>query len=79
LSAVLVFRRFLDFYKLQPHHLPGNTVFYLSSFVSFMEGFVGLLPTVETFARFYNLRINSIGDGGGAPVTTNLGRACGSA
>jgi hypothetical protein len=62
LSAVLVFRRFLDFYELQPHHLPGNTVFYLSSFVSFMEGFVGLLPTVETFARFYNLWINLIQD-----------------
>jgi hypothetical protein len=54
--------RFLDFYKLEPHHLPGNAVFYLSSFVSFMEGFVGLWPTVETFARFYNLRINSIQD-----------------
>ncbi|KAM0921736.1 hypothetical protein ACQ4PT_006674 [Festuca glaucescens] len=56
------FRRFLDFYELQPHHLPANAIFYLSSFVSFMEGFVGLLPTVETFARFYNLRINSIQD-----------------
>jgi hypothetical protein len=27
-----------------------------------MEAFVGLLPTVDTFARFYNLRINSIQD-----------------
>jgi hypothetical protein len=27
-----------------------------------MEGFVGLSPSVETFARFYNLRINSIQD-----------------
>jgi hypothetical protein len=27
-----------------------------------MEVFVYLLPTVETFARFYNLRINSIQD-----------------
>jgi hypothetical protein len=24
------FRRFLDFYELQPHHLPGNAIFYLS-------------------------------------------------
>jgi hypothetical protein len=22
------FRRFLDFYELQPHHLPGNTIFF---------------------------------------------------
>ncbi|KAK1651342.1 hypothetical protein QYE76_069147 [Lolium multiflorum] len=56
------FRQFLNFYKLQPHHLPGNAVFYLSSYVSFMEAFVGLLPTVDTFARFYNLRINSVQD-----------------
>jgi hypothetical protein len=53
LPASDFFRRFLDFYELQPHHLPVNIIFYLSSFVSFMEGFVGLLPTVETFARFY--------------------------
>ncbi|KAK1652290.1 hypothetical protein QYE76_070095 [Lolium multiflorum] len=62
LPASEFFWRFLDFYRLQPHHVPGNAVFYLSSFVSFMEGFVGLWPTVETFARFYNLRINSIQD-----------------
>jgi hypothetical protein len=62
LPASNFFRRFLDFYELQPHHLPGNAVFYLSCYVSFMEAFVGLLPTVETFARFYNLRINSIQD-----------------
>jgi hypothetical protein len=56
------FCRFLDFYELQPHHLPDNAVFYLSSYVSFMEAFTGLLPTIDTFARFYNLRINSIQD-----------------
>jgi hypothetical protein len=62
LPASDFFRRFLDFYELQPHHLPGNAIFYISSLVSFMVGFVGLWPTVETFARFYNLRINSIQD-----------------
>ncbi|KAK1616991.1 hypothetical protein QYE76_022508 [Lolium multiflorum] len=56
------FRRFLNFYKIQPHHLPVNAIFYLSSFVAFMEGYVGLWPTIETFARFYNLRINSVQD-----------------
>jgi hypothetical protein len=62
LPALDFFRQFLDFYKLQPHHLPGNAIFYLSSYFSFMEAFVGLLPTVDTFARFYNLRIISIKD-----------------
>jgi hypothetical protein len=59
LLASNFFREFLDFYELQPHHLPGNAIFYLSSYVSFMEAFVGLLPTIPTFARFYNLRIIS--------------------
>jgi hypothetical protein len=62
LPASDFFRRLLDFYELQPHHLPGNAIFYLSSFVSFMEGFVGLLPTVDTFGRFYNLWIKLIQD-----------------
>ncbi|KAM0900836.1 hypothetical protein ACQ4PT_020399 [Festuca glaucescens] len=62
LPASDFFWRFLGFYKLQPHHLPANAIFYLSSYVSFMEGFVGLLPTIDTFARFYNLRTNSVQD-----------------
>jgi hypothetical protein len=62
LRASDFFRPFLDFYKLQPHHLPSNAIFYLSSFVSFMEGVASLWPTTETFAKFYNLRINSIQD-----------------
>ncbi|KAK1632448.1 hypothetical protein QYE76_006763 [Lolium multiflorum] len=53
-------RQFLDFYQLQPHHLPGNAIFYLSCFVSFMEAYIGLLPTREAFARFFCLRINSV-------------------
>ncbi|KAK1606121.1 hypothetical protein QYE76_029794 [Lolium multiflorum] len=54
------FRSFLDFYKLQPHHLPGNAVFYLSCYATFMEAYIGIHPTRETFARFFALRINSV-------------------
>ncbi|KAK1613868.1 hypothetical protein QYE76_019385 [Lolium multiflorum] len=60
LPASNFFREFLDFYKLQPHHLPGNAIFYLSCFVSFMEAYVGLLPSKEAFARFFGLRINLV-------------------
>ncbi|KAK1669302.1 hypothetical protein QYE76_057461 [Lolium multiflorum] len=60
LPASNFFREFLDFYQLQPHHLPGNAIFYLSCYVSFMEGYIGLLPTKEAFARFFSLRINSV-------------------
>ncbi|KAK1551541.1 hypothetical protein QYE76_027024 [Lolium multiflorum] len=60
LPASDFFRQFLNFYQLQPHHLPGNAVFYLSCYVSFMEAYIGIRPTRETFARFFSLRINSV-------------------
>ncbi|KAK1694596.1 hypothetical protein QYE76_011293 [Lolium multiflorum] len=60
LPASDFFRRFLDFFELQPHHLPGNAIFYLSCYVSFMEAYVGLSPTIEAFSRFFTLRINSV-------------------
>ncbi|KAK1630018.1 hypothetical protein QYE76_004333 [Lolium multiflorum] len=54
------FRDFLDFYKLQPHYLPGNAIFYLSCYATFMEAYIGIRPTRETCARFFALRINSV-------------------
>jgi hypothetical protein len=60
LPASTFFRDFLDFYDLQPHHLPGNALFYLSCYATFMEAYIGIRPTRETFARFFNLRINSV-------------------
>ncbi|KAK1606611.1 hypothetical protein QYE76_030284 [Lolium multiflorum] len=60
LPASDFFRSFLDFYQLQPHHLPGNAVFYLSCYATFMEAYIGIRPTHEMFARFFALRINSV-------------------
>ncbi|KAK1616111.1 hypothetical protein QYE76_021628, partial [Lolium multiflorum] len=60
LPASPFFQEFLDFYKLQPHHLPGNAIFYLSCYATFMEAYIGIRPTRETFARFFCLRINSV-------------------
>ncbi|KAK1610988.1 hypothetical protein QYE76_034661 [Lolium multiflorum] len=60
LPASPFFREFLDFYELQPHHLPGNAIFYLSCYATFMEAYIGIHPTRETFARFFSLRINSV-------------------
>ena len=60
LPASDFFRQFLDFYELQPHHLPGNAVFYLSCYATFMEAYIGIRPTREAFARFFSLRINSV-------------------
>jgi hypothetical protein len=60
LPASAFFRSFLDRYVLQPHHLPANIVFTLSSLVAFCEGHVGLLPSLNLWARLYSLRTNSI-------------------
>ncbi|KAK1605987.1 hypothetical protein QYE76_029660 [Lolium multiflorum] len=53
------FRKFLDFYELQPHHLLA-TPFLSFRFATFMEAYIGIRPTRETFARFFALRINSV-------------------
>ena len=42
LPASDFFRRFLDFFGLQPHHRPANSFVSLSAFTSFMEGYLGL-------------------------------------
>ena len=47
LPASAFFRSFLEFYQLQPHHLTPNTVVLLSAFVTWCEGYLGVLPTLE--------------------------------
>ncbi|KAK1618844.1 hypothetical protein QYE76_024361 [Lolium multiflorum] len=39
---------------------PANAIFYLSCYATFMEAYIGIRPTRETFARFFSLRINSV-------------------
>ncbi|KAK1661659.1 hypothetical protein QYE76_049818 [Lolium multiflorum] len=39
LPASRFFRQFLDFFGLQPHHLPANACVLLSCYVAFMEGY----------------------------------------
>jgi hypothetical protein len=73
LPASDFFRRFLDFFGLQPHHLPANSFVSLSAFTSFMEGYLGLWPTVETWAKYFHLRKHTI-PGSDPKVMT----ACGS-
>ncbi|KAM0859894.1 hypothetical protein ACQ4PT_046893 [Festuca glaucescens] len=55
-------RNFLNRYAFQPHHLPANAFFILSSFVAFCEGYIGLLPSLEIWAWLYSLQTNSIQD-----------------
>ena len=60
LPASPFYREFLDFFGLQPHHLPANAITSLSSFTSFMEGYLGLWPTVAAWAKYFRLRKQTI-------------------
>ncbi|XP_047085294.1 uncharacterized protein LOC124696634 [Lolium rigidum] len=46
-------RSLLDFFALQPHHLPANAFLSLSCFVAFCEAYLGLWPTVELWSRLF--------------------------
>ena len=43
-------------FGLQPHHLQANVVFHLSCLVTLAEGYLGLWPTMDLWAKFYGFR-----------------------
>jgi hypothetical protein len=53
------FRDFLDHYDLQPYHLPTNAVMILSAFAAFCEGYAGIEPFVQGWAKYFQLRKQS--------------------
>ncbi|KAK1630623.1 hypothetical protein QYE76_004938 [Lolium multiflorum] len=70
LPALAFFRRFLDFFGLQPHHLPANACVLLSCYVAFMEGYAGLWPDVDFWSRLFYLK---------SQMTEGRLRTCGAA
>ncbi|KAK1648908.1 hypothetical protein QYE76_066713 [Lolium multiflorum] len=70
LPASNFFREFLDYFGLQPHHLPSNACVLLSCYVAFMEGYAGLWPDVEFWSRLFYIK---------AQTTDGHLRTCGSA
>jgi hypothetical protein len=53
------FRDFLDYYDLQPHHLPANAFMTLSAFAAFCEGYAGIEPFVQGWSKYFQLRKKS--------------------
>jgi hypothetical protein len=47
------FRDFLDTYDLQPHHLLANAVMILLAFAAFCEGFAGIEPFSQAWAKYF--------------------------
>lgn len=63
LPASRFFRAFLDKFHLKPHHLPPNAIVFLSSFVAFEEGYLGLWLNLDLFIRLHCLAPQSALDG----------------
>ncbi|KAK1594079.1 hypothetical protein QYE76_027187 [Lolium multiflorum] len=70
LPASPFFRRFLDFFGLQPHHLLANACVLLTCYVAFKEGYAGLWPEIDFWSRLFFLK---------AQTTDGRLRACGAA
>lgn len=74
LPASVFFKRFLTHFGLQPHHLGPNSILQIATFVTFSEGYVGLLPTPELWSRFFSLwpqTVNGIMTACGAALVYN--------
>jgi hypothetical protein len=56
LPASDFFRDFLNTYDLQPHHIPANAVMILSAFAAFCEGYAGIEPLTQGWAKYFQLR-----------------------
>ena len=52
-------RSFLDYYCLQPHHGTPNTVVLMPVFVMFSDGYLGVLPTLVLWGRFFYLKLGT--------------------
>ena len=76
LTTSRFFRNFLDTFGLQPHHLPANSITSLSAFVSFCEAYLGIWPMVNLWAKYFQLRKQSIPNPG---VKDKEMTACGAA
>ena len=63
LPASSFFRRFLDYFRMQPHHLGANVVMLLSSFVCFCEGYLGIRPSIGLWLCFFHFRSQMLSSG----------------
>jgi hypothetical protein len=71
-------KRFLEKFGIQPHHLPANAITTLSAFISFSEGYLGLWPTINLWAKYFRFRPQVILDPdnpGGRKQMTQCGAA----
>jgi hypothetical protein len=49
-------RNFMEHFNLQPHHLPANTFITISAFITFCEAYLGLWPSINLWAKYFQFR-----------------------
>jgi hypothetical protein len=50
------FLEVLSYYKLQPHHLPPNSILSLAGFTALCEGFLGIRPRLDLFNYYFHVK-----------------------
>jgi hypothetical protein len=50
------FLEVLSYYKLQPHHLPPNSILSLAGFTALCEGFLGIRPRLDLFNYYFQVK-----------------------
>ena len=73
------FSQFLVRFGLQPHHIQPNAILHLSCLVSLAEGYLGLWPTVDLWAKYFQFRAVTLPTPAGAPPQEKDLVQCGAA
>jgi hypothetical protein len=60
LRASDLFWDFLDYYGMQPHHLPANAMMTLSTFAAFCKGYAGIEAFVHDWSKYFHLWKQSV-------------------
>ena len=56
LPASGFFHDFLEFFRVQPHHLGVGAIVQLSGFVTLCEGYLGVDTSIDLWMRFFSLK-----------------------
>jgi hypothetical protein len=62
LPASTFTRNLMNRFGLQPHHLPANAIMIISAFATFCEAYLGLWPSINLWAKYFQFRQQVIPD-----------------
>jgi hypothetical protein len=73
------FSQFMVRFSLQPHQIQPNAILHLSRLVSLAEGYLGLWPTVDLWAKYFQIRAVTLPAPVGTPQQERELVQCGAA